>query len=139
MAKLEGANETIVEIAALLHDVGKYQGREGHDERSFELARDFLKNFDLPQQERELILKCIRKHSGKYSFEDNEVEVKVVQSADVLGTFFDEEWQKHCRETMNREILLSLFEKRYGMINLQSAREIVLPQVNKLKKQLNGN
>ena len=64
--------------------------------------------------------------------EDNRIEVKVVQSADALGTLFDDEWQEHSRKTMPRDTLLQLYEKALGKINLELARRIAEPQVAKL-------
>lgn len=136
LAEIEKVDEEVVEIAALLHDIGKDKGRKGHSERSHELSRGFLEKVDLPNEKKDLILKCILKHDSKHSGEDNEIEVKVIQSADALGTFFDEEWQKHSRETMSKEELLEIFEKSFNKINLESARKIVKPQIDKLKHLL---
>jgi putative nucleotidyltransferase with HDIG domain len=136
LARVEEANENVVEISALLHDIGKDKGRKGHNERSYELSKKFLEKLNLPEKTKNLILNCILKHSSKFSDEDNEIEVKVIQSADALGTFFDEEWQKLCRGTMLKQELLDLFDKSFKKINLVSARKIVKPQIEKLKKLL---
>ncbi|MEK6960555.1 MAG: HD domain-containing protein [Nanoarchaeota archaeon] len=133
LAKIEKADEEVVEISALLHDIGKDKGRKGHSERSHELSKEFLENFDISEEKKSLILKCILKHDSKHSSENNEIEIKVIQSADALGTFFDEEWQKHSRETVPKEELLEIFDKTYNKINLESARRIVKPQIEKLK------
>jgi HD superfamily phosphodiesterase len=42
LAEIEGADKQAVEIAALLHDVGRYNGRKDHHIRSCELAKSFL-------------------------------------------------------------------------------------------------
>ena len=134
LAKIERADEDIVEISALLHDIGKDKGRKGHNEGSYELSKKFLKKINLPEEKKKLILKCILKHRSKFSDEDNEIEVKVIQSADALGTFFDNELQKFSRETMPKQELLDLFDKSFKKINLASARKIAKPQIEKLKK-----
>jgi len=135
LAEIEGADKQVVEIAALLHDIGKDKGRKDHNVRSYELSKKFIETLDLPEQKKKLILKCVLKHSTKYSQEDNEIEVKVVQSADALGTLFDDEWQQYSRETMKEE-LLRLYDKSLSKLNLESAREIAKPQIEKLKKML---
>ncbi len=135
LAEIEKADKDIVEISALLHDIGKDKGRKGHNERSYELSKKFLEKINLPGKKK-LILKCILKHSGNFSKEDNEIEVKVIQSADALGTFFDNEWQKFSRETMPKQELLDLFDKSFKKINLVSAKKIAKPQIEKLKKLL---
>ena len=136
LATIEGADPQVVEIAALLHDIGSYKGREQHHIWSYELSREFLKTTDLPEAVQERILECVLKHRTRFSMEDNRLEVKVVQSADALGTLFDDEWQEHSRRTMSRETLLQLYEKALGKINLESARRIAEPQVAKLQARL---
>lgn len=135
LAALEKADKHVVEIAALLHDIGKYKGREDHNVRSYELSKEFLKPLDL--KKKELILKCILKHSSRFSGEENEIEVKVVQSADGLGTLFNEDWQEYSRKTVQKEQLLQIFDKTVNKLNLNSAKKIAAPQVNKLKRMLN--
>ena len=136
LAQIEGADKQVVEIAALLHDAGKYKGRIDHHLTGYKLARDFLETVDLPDDKKALILKCILKHRTRFAVEDNEIEVKVVQSADVLGTLFDETWQTHSQNRMSREALGRLYDKAMGKINLESARRLAAPQLEKLRTLL---
>lgn len=136
LAGMEGADRTVCEIAALLHDTGKYAGRKGHHIRSKDLAERFLKDIELPREKKELILKCVFKHRSRFSEEENEIEVKVVQSADVLGVLFDDEWQEHSRKKVPPEELKQLLGKTMEKINLGSARKIALPQYERLLKIL---
>ena len=137
LAEIEKADKQVVEIAALLHDIGKHKGRENHNVISYELAKEFLKELNLDQNKKNLILKCILKHGSKYSSEDNEIEVKIIQSADALGVLFDEEWQKKCRRYLSREEILKKFDKMLNKkINLDSARKIATLQIKKLKRLL---
>jgi putative nucleotidyltransferase with HDIG domain len=136
LAKIENADEDVVEIVALLHDIGKSKSGKRHNEISYELSKKFLGKIDITDKKKKLILKCVLKHSSKFSKEDNEIEVKVIQSADALGVFFDEEWQKISRERMGKEELLKLYDKTFEKINLDSARNIVRPQIEYLKKKL---
>ena len=62
LAELENANTHIVDLAAILHDTGKYLGRENHHERSHKLAKTFLDEQGLSDSDRGLVLKCIFKH-----------------------------------------------------------------------------
>lgn len=136
LARIEKADKEVVEIAALLHDIGKYKGRKGHDERSYKLSKKFLKKINISEKKKKLILKCILKHSSKYAREKNETEVKIIQSADALGTLFDKEWQKFSRETVPKQERLDLIDKSFKKINLTSARKIARLQVKKLKHLL---
>jgi len=135
LAKIEKADKQVVEIASLLHDIGKYEGRENHNVRSYELSKPFLEELNIPKIE--LTLACILKHNAKFSEEDNEIEVKVLQSADALGVLFDYKWQEHSRKTMPRDRLLRIYDKTISKLNLNSAKEIAAPQIEKLRAKLN--
>jgi peptide methionine sulfoxide reductase MsrB len=91
----------------------------------------------LPKQKKELILECIKKHSSRFSHEDNKIEVKVLQSADALGVVFDDEWQEHSKKIYSKEHILELLDKMLNKkINLLSARKIAEPKVKKLRANL---
>ncbi len=132
LAKVEKADKEVVEIAALLHDIGKSKGRKGHAERSYELS----KCLDLPEKKKELILKCIKKHGCKRSDKKDELEVKIIQAADALGTLFDEKWQEYSRKTMSKKELSKVYDKTMKKIRLKSGLKIAEPQIKKLRKKL---
>jgi len=136
LAEIEGVDKQIVEVASILHDIGKHNGKENHSVESYKLSKTFLENFNLSEDKRKLILKGIFKHSSRFSKEDNELEVKVIQSADGLAILFDRYWQEACRKNIPKEKLLELFDKTKEKINLESAKKIAIPQVKKLKEML---
>ena len=108
LAVIEGADVEACEIAALLHDIGKYKGSRNHHILGRELAKGFLDTLDLSEEKKNLILKCIVKHRSRFSSDDNELEVKVIQSADCLGSLANEQWQEYCRKTMSKKNIASI-------------------------------
>ncbi len=130
------ADKLVVEIAALLHDIGKDVGRETHHLRGYSLAKTFLDTIKIPDEKKYLILKCILKHRSRFSGEDNELEVKIIQSADGLGLLFDNFWQEDARKKEMKPELLRLYDKTMKKINLDYAKEIAKPRVAQLKKLL---
>lgn len=61
-------NNKIIEeakISALLHDIGCIKGKEGHAERSYEMARQYFEENNINTGNNEMILEAIKLHSGK--------------------------------------------------------------------------
>jgi putative nucleotidyltransferase with HDIG domain len=134
LAKIENADKQVVEIASLFHDIGKFQGRKEHNVVGFNLAKQFFKENPWNGKKEKLVLKCILKHRSKFSREDNEIEVKVIQSADMLGTLFDDEWQDYSRKNLKKKDLLLLYENALKKINLASAKVIAKKRIGDLKQ-----
>lgn len=59
----------LLQIAALFHDLGLVEGREGHEEKSAEIAERELRNFSLSDEEIDRIAAIIKGTKGR--LEDN--------------------------------------------------------------------
>jgi putative nucleotidyltransferase with HDIG domain len=136
LAEMEGADQEVVEIAALFHDAGKYLGKKDHHIRGVEIVGNFLESVSLPDAKKELILKCVLKHRTQYAAEDNELEVKVLQCADMLSRLFDENWLSEVEKEESSYILAYIHEKVMRKINLDSAKQIAAPQMERFKRIL---
>jgi putative nucleotidyltransferase with HDIG domain len=133
LARIEGVDSQVLEIAALLHDIGKCKGRENHQIKSYEMSKSFLDSIDLPENTKELVLECVLKHGTSSASKHNRLEVQVIQAADALAVFFDDEWQEYSRKNIPREELLKLIDRSMTKIHLESARKIAEPQIARLK------
>ncbi len=83
------ADIKILKIAALLHDVGRNKEgvkafKRNHAEISAELANNFLATFDLPKEDIENIIHCIRAHSFSNEIKPKTLEAKILSDADKL-------------------------------------------------------
>ena len=136
LARIEAADKLVVELAAFLHDIGKYKGNKTHHETSAEIAKEFLEDKDISEEQKKLVVKCIAKHRTQHAHEDNEIEVKIIQCADALGVLFDDVWQELCRKKLTKEELENRYERKFMKINLESAKAMAKPQIEKLKKEL---
>ena len=136
LAEIEEVNPKVVEIAAILHDIGRIEAGEEHYIRSYDLSKPFLESLGFSGDYRELILECILKHSMRYASEDNKTEVRVIQCADALANLFDEELQEYSRNTMPKDEINQAFSKLLNKITLDSARAIAEPRVQKLQAML---
>jgi len=82
LAEEEGADKEIVELGALLHDIGYIKGFKNHDANGAPIAREFLnkQNYDLTKTGR--IINCILRH-GK-SLKPEAIEEQIIWDADCL-------------------------------------------------------
>ena len=84
------ANLLVINIAALLHDTGRYlkKGNEvkNHAEISAEIAKNFIikNNFNIAIEDVENILHSIRTHSFSNDLEPKTLEAKILSDADKL-------------------------------------------------------
>lgn len=88
-----GPNEKVLEISALLHDIGRtediqdnkmdpFEGHQGHAERGAEIVESFVAEY-VTSRELDRIQKIIRNHHS----EPKTVEGKILQDADKLSNF----------------------------------------------------
>jgi len=84
-----GADEEIVEVATLLHDIGsiKYGDVENHHALGAEGAKRILKKFGYPQEKIEKITHCIHSHRGSKKIKRQTKEAECVASADAMAHF----------------------------------------------------
>ncbi|KKN49776.1 hypothetical protein LCGC14_0639220 [marine sediment metagenome] len=91
LGKNLSANLFILEISALLHDIGR-EGEnraiynKNHAEISAEMALDFLKskNFQIHQEKLDNIIHCIKAHSFSNNIVPETLEAKILSDADKL-------------------------------------------------------
>jgi putative nucleotidyltransferase with HDIG domain len=90
LARKLHADEEIVEIAALLHDIAGIKDRgnyENHHLLGAEEAEKILRGFKYPQEKIEKIKHCIRAHRGSKSINRETLEAECVASADAMAHF----------------------------------------------------
>jgi putative nucleotidyltransferase with HDIG domain len=124
LAEMLGADQEIVEIAALLHDYAGIKDLskvEEHHIWGAKEAESILKSFNYPESKIEKIKQCILSHRGSVVVQKNSVEEICVASADAMA---------HIDQVVS---LLYLAFKEKGM-SMEEGREWVY---NKLKRSWN--
>lgn len=91
IGKEEGADLHILEIAALLHDIGrkeemKNKGSFCHAEAGAELAKNILKKYNFDNSTIDNISHCIISHRYRNSHAPDTIEAKVLYDADKLDS-----------------------------------------------------
>lgn len=123
LAKKYKADKFIVEVAALLHDIGADAGKE-HAEESAKLADKFLSKLTIDNGIKNKILGCIKNHSiGSVA---NNIEEQIIQDADGI-IFIEESWKDfvyhHKEEISFEELKNQALSKTKGMLEKIKTKE----------------
>ncbi|MEL9940967.1 MAG: HD domain-containing protein [Ignisphaera sp.] len=80
----EPVDREVLELAALLHDVGRLYSDEGHAKRSAEIARILLELANYPKDRIDRVVEAIESHSFSEGKEPRTIEAKILSDADKL-------------------------------------------------------
>ena len=86
-----GANQKIVSLAALLHDIASVtdvEYTEDHHIKGAEIAEEILLGYNYSQEEIELIKKCILNHRGSVLITKNTPEEICIADCDAMAHFY---------------------------------------------------
>jgi uncharacterized protein len=89
IAEQEGANQFVVGMAALMHDLGRTAAQDStthHADLSVALATELLQTYQVPLETQEAILHAIIAHSFSRNIEPRTLEAYVVRDADRLDS-----------------------------------------------------
>jgi uncharacterized protein len=91
IGKKEGADLDILEVAVLLHDIGrkeemKSKGEFCHAEKGAEIAKKILEKYNFKKDDLENILHCIVSHRFRNSHKPETLEAKILYDADKLDS-----------------------------------------------------
>jgi len=90
LAKKLGADEEVVELAALLHDYGAVNGDpDEHHISGTKEAEKILKKFNYPKEKIEKIKHCIYAHRGSQPIKRETIEAEIIASADAMAHYED--------------------------------------------------
>ena len=86
MAVKLNADIQVVEIASYMHDITKITGeRKNHHITGAEYTENFLSKYNIEKEKIEQIKNCIKKHRGSSEFKRNNIEEKIVATADAVA------------------------------------------------------
>jgi len=80
----EPVDREVLELAALLHDIGRLSVATNHAERSAEIARILLELAGYPHDKIDMVVKAILAHSYTSHVEALSIEAKILSDADKL-------------------------------------------------------
>ncbi len=129
-----GGDKDVVEVSALLHDIGKAKLlAPGHEEISAKLAKTFLEKIGFGKNKIKKVVECIKYENFK------SIEARILSSADntslIMGTSEGREWYFENILKNNKKRILSVLKKAYSDIDFDFARKFVKNNYQKLIKK----
>ncbi|MDT0556629.1 Pycsar system effector family protein [Patiriisocius hiemis] len=98
-SQIDVKDAKVLRLAALLHDTGYIQTREGHEEESVKIATKFLKNKEIDKETIEAVNKCIMATKFKDTPKSNLEEI--IRDAD--SSHFGKDYFKEASEFLRQE------------------------------------
>jgi len=148
LAEKERADLELVQIGALLHDIGRPVG-EPHNETGAKLAREILTEMKYPREKSEKVVKIVLLHPIAFKDRLETLEEKIVWDADkidllgAVGIARGFHWHGKKPFEMVVKLAFEVFTPIYGMLNTSSAKnlakersEMTLSFLSALKREL---
>jgi uncharacterized protein len=129
LAKKEKADIELVQVGAILHDVGRCVGQP-HNETGAKLASEILNKVHYPPQKTQKIARIVLLHDVDSKNKLNSLEEKIVWDADkidLLGALGIARGFHWCgKQSLNSAVKLAFetYTPIYDMLNTKSAREL---------------
>ena len=117
MEKCDEKTQTIIDISALLHDIGIHEAERKHNSNAgnwqeiegLPVAKELLKNFDLDDTIKDRVLFLIGHHHHYNSIDD--IDFQILVEADFLVNIFEGETDEHSIKNIKEKI----FKTKSGM------------------------
>ncbi|MEO1257474.1 MAG: Pycsar system effector family protein [Bacteroidota bacterium] len=100
---INGRQIELLQLAAWFHDTGYVEGAEGHEERSCKFAVDFLSRHNVPEQDLDVITRCIM--ATKLPFKPKDLLEEVMCDGDLSHLGKDIYWDRCGR--LRQELLMT--------------------------------
>jgi len=132
LAKEYKADLFVVEVAAYLHDIYHIQTHhhEIHEIEGSKFSREYLKQFDIPQDQIELIAKCILNHRGSKDRKRESIEERIIACADAMDHIsrFMHMFYRESRNGSYEDLIKKMrnkIKRGWNKIDLEKGRELV--------------
>ena len=100
---VDGRRLELLQLAAWFHDCGYIEGAEGHEERSCRFAVDFLSKHHLPEQDLDVVTRCIM--ATRLPFKPKDLLEEIMCDADLSHLGKDIYWDRCGR--LRQELLMT--------------------------------
>lgn len=130
------ADTKVVELAALLHDIGAIvYGRENHHISGAEIAENKLRELGCSEEQIGQVKKCIINHRGAVNLEKKSIEEQIIADADAIATFdnipgifkaafvYENQSQIQAKESTRQKL-----ENCWKKLSLEESRKLIKPK-----------
>ena len=136
LAEKLNADKEIVELAALLHDIGSIiHGRKDHHITGAKIAEEKLKELNYPEDKIEKIKYCIFTHRGSQINNRKTTEAKIIADADAMSHFenisgifeaayiYENQTQGEAKESTKQKLI-----NGWNKLNFEESRILIKPK-----------
>lgn len=137
LARAHDVDEQLIEIACLLHDIGRDQELPGedHPDTGARIVRELLVDTALTLDDVELIARCVKNHGEQLP--DASIEEKIVLTADAASkVLYHEAFMLMCKKQTYGEKLAwgnKYLEKGYHKCAFDDYKQRIYPQYKLLR------
>ncbi len=149
LAKLEGANQLIVDVAVLFHDIAKDKVPSSrHAEEGAKICEKFLTKLNFEISFINKIVYCVEAHASPWLKNQPElltIEAKIMFDADMLQQLGALGIVKHIIKYHNKKFyeLISAvagdLDKAYGLLITKTGKELGKKKIKSVRKFLNNS
>lgn len=146
LAKIFKVDEEIVELSALLHDIGRFRiGDENHDITGVPEAEKILKEYNYPESVIDEVKHCIETHRASKDKKPETKIAKIIANADAMAHFdilpllFYWRGKKQSFEDAFRWVDEKFERDWNNKITLPEAKEMVKEKYQAIKLILDSN
>jgi uncharacterized protein len=140
LAVILKADLEVTELAAILHDIGRYKfGGKNHEETGAVEAEKILQDFKIPQTILDRVVSCIRTHKADKDNLPASVEAEILANADAMAHFDSVPFffYKRSKDLSFEEIINWVEEKLkedwQEKLTLEEARKLIAEKYKNIK------
>lgn len=145
LGKLLGGDLEILELSAILHDVGRsLYGREEHEKTGAKHAVEVLAELGYPQDRTRLVEDCILKHCATEENKPENLEERILANADAMSHFDQAFYLVYLRakkiglKAAVEKTIRGLDDRWNGKLDLPEARTLIEEKREAVMETLNS-
>lgn len=134
LARKEGVDSRVVELASLAHDIGKAEAKKNHHERGAKIVGKTLSKVKISAKEKKEVKLAVSSHRARSASAKAPINSKIVQCADTLAKIRAPGFEEKIQTMPPVQARVALAKARKKLV-LESARIVAQPVLEKLENR----